>query len=122
MKISATQRAYLTLVMALCLAPIVSATNASAGDFKKEHPRRAQVLKREKHQVNRINRATTNKKITYQQASKLKHEENNIRKQEQQMASSNGGHITKAEQKSLNQEENHVMKEMRHDEYKDSHK
>ncbi|MBV8495253.1 MAG: hypothetical protein JO361_00580, partial [Gammaproteobacteria bacterium] len=48
------------------------------------------------------------------QAQKLHAEDHAIRQEERTMASTNGGHITKAEQKSLNQQENQVSKQIGH--------
>jgi len=89
-------------------------------NFQKEHPRRTQVLKREDRQHNQVNKAERNKKLTYQQGSKIKGEEHAIRKQEQAEAKANGGHITKDEQKQLNKEENKVEREIKRDEAKDA--
>ena len=88
----------------------------AAKTFAKEHPRRAEVLKRERHQVKQTNRAEATKQLTHQQASHIKSEDRAIKRQEQQMARLNGGHITKGEQKVLNQEENKVHREIGHDE------
>src|ERR1035441_7347972 len=46
--------------------------------------------------------------ITKAQAAKLHHQDHQIRKEERIMASQNGGHITKQEQRTLNQQENAV--------------
>ena len=88
--------------------------------FQKNHPRRTQVLKRTDRQNKRVNKALTGKKLTYQQGSKIKAQDNSIRRQEQADAKANGGHITKAEQTHLNHEENNVNREIKHDEAKDA--
>ena len=46
------------------------------------------------------------------EAKKLHKEDHQIRKEEKSMASQNGGHITKLEQKTLNQQENSVSKQI----------
>ena len=46
------------------------------------------------------------------QAQKLHAEDHAIRKEERTMASTNGGHITKAEQRALNQQENQVSRQI----------
>jgi hypothetical protein len=88
--------------------------------FEKNHPRRTEVLKREDNQVARVNHAETDKNLTYQQGSKIKAEENGIRRQEQAEAKANGGYITKGEQQQLNREENKVGREINRDEAKDA--
>ncbi|MBI3554392.1 MAG: hypothetical protein HY077_17990 [Elusimicrobia bacterium] len=91
-------------------------------NFQREHPRRTQVLKREDRQNNHVNKDLTGKKLTYQQGSKIKAEEQGIRRQEQAEAKANGGRITKAEQKQLNREETKVGREINRDERKDAAK
>jgi hypothetical protein len=46
------------------------------------------------------------------QAHKLRTEDHQIRQEERDMASQNGGHITKAEKKVLNHQENAVRKQI----------
>ncbi len=81
---------------------------AKDGDFKKDHPRRAEVIHRENKEKAKINNAEKNGKITAGQEKKLDKEENHIRAQERADAKANGGHITKGEQRQLNHEERHV--------------
>jgi hypothetical protein len=84
--------------------------------WRAEHPRRAEVNRRLDRQNTRINHDTTNKKMTYQESSRLKRQEAGIRQEERAMASEHHGHITRAEQRELNHQENHVRREIRHDE------
>ena len=51
-------------------------------------------------------------KLTKQQARKLHKEDRQIRQEERDMASQNGGHITKQEKKTLNQQENAVSNQI----------
>ena len=95
------------------------------GQFKKKHPRRAEVLGRDKKEKNRANNqekinntAAADGKLTQGQANKLdrqdqkiKREDNAIKRQEQADAAANGGHITKGEQRQLNREENKVNRQ-----------
>jgi hypothetical protein len=50
--------------------------------------------------------------ITRDQAAKLHKEDHQIRQEERAMASQNGGHITRQEQKTLNQQENAVSRQI----------
>ena len=88
--------------------------NASAADpnWKAEHPRRAQVNQRLDNQDKRINKELKEGEISKAQAQKLHKEDRQIRKEERMMASQNGGHITKQEQKTLNQQENAVSRQI----------
>ncbi|MGD0279837.1 MAG: hypothetical protein ABSC11_11085 [Smithella sp.] len=74
--------------------------------WQKDHPRRAEVNKRLKNQNRRINQGVKNGQLTKQQARQLHKEDRQIRQEERDMASQNGGHITKQEKKTLNQQEN----------------
>ena len=89
-------------------------SNALADDtqWQKDHPRREQVNNRLGHQSRRINTERREGEITKAQAQKLHAEDHAIRQEERAMASTNGGHITKAEQRALNQQENQVSKQI----------
>lgn len=88
------------------------AASAPASNWKKEHPRRAEVNARLNNQNQRINHEVKEGDMTKVEAAKLHHQDNQIRQEERDMASQNGGHITKAEQKVLNQQENKVSKKI----------
>ena len=90
------------------------ASNALAGEtrWQKDHPRRTEVNARLANQNKRINKEVKEGEITKAQAHKLHAEDHAIRREERTMASTNGGHITKAEQRALNQQENQVSKQI----------
>jgi hypothetical protein len=92
----------------------VAAGNSFAKDtqWEKNHPRREQVNHRLENQNDRIKSEVKEGDMTKAQAAKLHKQERQIRQEEKSMASQNGGHITKQEQKTLNQQENHVSKEI----------
>jgi hypothetical protein len=96
-----------TGVLAIFAAGIVG--NAMAAP---DHPRRHQVNQRLKNQNKRINREYKEGEISRQQARQLHREDHRIRREEQVMASQNGGHITKQEQRTLNQQENSVSRQI----------
>ena len=81
---------------------------ASATHWQKTHPRRAEVNQRLANQDKRIHQEVKEGEMTKAQAAQLHKDDRNIRNEEQLMASQNGGHITKAEQRALNQQENKV--------------
>jgi hypothetical protein len=70
------------------------------------------VNQRLNNQDKRINKEVKEGEITKAQAAKLHKEDRQIRKEERLMASQNGGHITKQEQKTLNRQENAVSKQI----------
>jgi len=76
--------------------------------WQKQHPRREQVNHRLAHQNQRIRNEVKEGEITKPQAASLHRDDRQIRREERLMASQNGGHITKQEQKTLNQQENVV--------------
>lgn len=80
--------------------------------FQKNHPRREQVNERLANQNRRINQEVREGEMTRQQARKLHREDRQIRQEERDMARQNGGHITKSEQRVLNQQENAVSKQI----------
>jgi hypothetical protein len=101
------------MAAAATLALSALASNALADtQWQKEHPRREQVNNRLGNQNKRIKQERKEGEITKGQAAKLHKEDRAIRKEERTMASTNGGHITKAEQKALNQQENQVSKQI----------
>jgi len=96
------------------VALIGVASNALADEtqWQKDHPRRTEVNKRLANQNQRIKQERKEGEITKGKARKLHAEDHAIRQEERAMASTNGGHITKAEQKALNQQENQVSKQI----------
>jgi hypothetical protein len=83
-----------------------------AGQFRQNHPRRAEVLGRDRNINNRINQDRGQLGGHYNQ---LERQDQSIRRQEQRDARINGGYITPGQQKQLNREENHVNREIRND-------
>jgi hypothetical protein len=97
---------------AVALAGIASNALADETQWQKNHPRRTEVNARLSNQNKRINTERKEGEITKAQAQKLHSEDHAIRQEERTMASTNGGHITKAEQRALNQQENQVSKQI----------
>jgi hypothetical protein len=90
---------------------------ASAGEWRAHHPRRVEVNSRLGRQNARIHHDVADGSMTHQQAQQLHREDHTIRHEERFDASLNGSHITKAEQRSLNQQENSVSGQI----YQDAH-
>jgi hypothetical protein len=104
-----------TVLMAGVLAVTLGALAAPAladTQWQKNHPRREQVNNRLKNQNKRIRQERREGEITKGQAAQLHRDDHAIRQEERTMASTNGGHVTKAEQKALNQQENQVSKQI----------
>jgi hypothetical protein len=85
-----------------------AAGSASAATWNQRHPRRAEVNARLDNQNRRINEERREGELTARQARRLHTEDRIIRHEERFMAAQNHGHITRAEQRALNQQENAV--------------
>jgi hypothetical protein len=99
-----------TLAVAMLATSVTGAMAQTAWD--REHPRREQVNDRLSNQNQRINREVREGELTKGQAQRLHAEDRAIRNEERSMAGSNHGHITGAEQKALNQQENAVSRQI----------
>jgi len=80
--------------------------------WQKAHPRRTEVNARLKNQNRRIHNEVKEGDLTHAQAAQLHQDDRQIRQEEHDMASQNNGHITKTEQRALNQQENAVSKDI----------
>lgn len=103
-----------TLIVAamLSVATLASHAQTRVSDWDKSHPRRAEVNARLKNQNQRINRERAEGELTPAQAATLHREDRQIRQEERAMAAQNGGHITRQEQRVLNQQENQVSRQI----------
>ena len=98
--------------LALALGAVSTAALADTR-WEKDHPRREQVNDRLGNQNARIDQKVANGEMSKREANKLHTEDHQIRQEERAMASQNGGHITKQEQKTLNQQENAVSRQIK---------
>jgi hypothetical protein len=80
--------------------------------WQKNHPRRTQVNKRLNNQNKRIHQDVKNGTLTKAQAGALHKDDRQVRQEERDMASQNGSHITKSEQKVLNGQENAISNQI----------
>lgn len=77
------------------------------------HPRRKEVNNRLAYQNARIDRKEADGKMSPKEANKLHKEDRQVRQEEKDMASQDNGHITKQEQKTLNQQENKISRQIK---------
>ena len=101
----------MTAILGLSLTAMAVAP-ASALGWRASHPRRAEVNGRLNNQDRRIHNERASGEITAAQAQDLHQEDRGIRADERFDASQNGGHITKAEQHSLNRQENQISQQI----------
>jgi len=108
-----TKKTLLLAAMTVALAA-GAATGASAETrWDANHPRREEVNHRLHHQAMRIRHERREGEITRIQARHMHRHDRAIRHEERRMASMHQGHLTRAEQHALNQQENHVSHEIR---------
>ncbi len=106
-----TKRILGVATLAFAIAGTASVASAET-QWQKNHPRREQVNARLNNQNKRIKTEVKEGEMSKAQAATLHKDDHQIRQEERAMASQNGGHITKSEQKVLNQQENAVSKKI----------
>src|SRR5579864_2647443 len=90
----------------------LAGTASAETTWQKNHPRRTQVNHRLANQNKRIHNDVKNGTLSKGQAANLHHEDYQVRQEERAMASQNGGHITKGEQRVLNSQENGISSQI----------
>ena len=89
-----------TLVGSLGLTARVEAQT-----FNQTHPRRAEVNSRLENQNVRITNGVKDGQLTHGEAKAMRADDHAIRAEERADAAVNGGHITRAEQRNINNQE-----------------
>ncbi|MGT2477390.1 hypothetical protein [Paraburkholderia terrae] len=100
----------LAAIAALSVAFIGTASAATNWDAS--HPRRAEVNHRLANQDRRIHQEVREGEMSHAEAARLHRDDHQIRREERLMASQNGGHITRQEDRALNQQENRVSQKI----------
>ena len=91
----------------------MAATAASAETpWQRHHPRREEVNHRLANQNRRIHEERREGEINGAQAAQLHREDHSIRREERSMARLDNGHITRADKRALNQQENAVSRQI----------
>lgn len=98
------QIARTALIAATGLA--VALPTSALANWRTSHPRRAEVNMRLRNLDRRIGQERREGDLTKAQAKTLRHDDRAIRQEERDMARLDNGHITKAEKRVLNQQEN----------------
>src|SRR5271156_4547355 len=101
-------RKILTIASAAIGLGALTSNAFAATQWQKDHPRRTEVNHRLANQNRRIHNDVKDGTLSKSQARNLHHEDHQVRQEERDMASQNGGHITKPEQKVLNGQENNI--------------
>ncbi len=92
-------------------------SGAGPGVVDPGHPRVNEVNQREENQQQRIGNGVKSGKLNSQQTANLEKRETSVQNREQKDMSQHNGHLTKAEQKGINRQQNRVSKTI----YKDKH-
>jgi hypothetical protein len=104
--------AVVTAALAGYAGAALAADGAGERTWQKEHPRRTEVNDRLSNQNRRIHQDVRDGSITRNQAAADHAQDHQVRQEERDMASQNNGHITKSEQRALNQQENGISREI----------
>ena len=97
----------------LMIAVSASAQNSSGagpGVVDPGHPRVNQVNRREANQQKRIGNGVANGKLTSKQATHLEKRETAVQNREKRDMAKNNGHLTKAEQRGINHQQNRISR------------
>jgi hypothetical protein len=121
---------FTTSLLALAVAALMFATSAAAqtstntttsgagpGVVDPGHPRVNEVNQREQNQQDRIANGLKSGTLNAKQAGNLEKREAAVQNREQKDMAKNNGHLTKAEQKGINRQQNRISKSI----YKDKH-
>ena len=92
-------------------------SGAGPGVVDPGHPRVNQVNRRAGRQQKRIAKGVENGKLTPKQTSHLEKREASVQNREKKDMAAHNGHLTKAEQKGINRQQNRISKSI----YKDKH-
>jgi hypothetical protein len=94
-----------------------STSGAGPGVVDPGHPRVNEVNQREQNQQDRIANGVKNGRLNAKQTSNLEKREASVQNREQKDMAKNNGHLTKAEQRGINRQQNRISKSI----YKDKH-
>jgi hypothetical protein len=104
-----------SLILTVSAVAVLGAAGVASAEtpFQAHHGRRVEVNHRLAHLSHKITAERRAGLITRTQAHELRAQDRGIRAQERLDASRHGGHITKAEQRRLNRQENVLSRETR---------
>jgi hypothetical protein len=88
---------------------------AGPGVVDPGHPRVNEVNRREANQQKRIGNGVANGKLTSKQATHLEKRETAVQNREQADMAKHNGHLTKAEQRGINRQQNRISRSIAHD-------
>jgi len=105
------------LMLAGSASAQTSTSGAGPGVVDPGHPRVNEVNRREANQQKRIGNGLESGKLNSKQATNLEKRETSVQNREKKDMAEHNGHLTKAEQKGINRQQNRISKSI----YKDKH-
>jgi hypothetical protein len=105
------------LMLAGSASAQTSTSGAGPGVVDPGHPRVNEVNRREANQQKRIGNGLESGKLNSKQAANLEKRETSVQNREKRDMAAHNGHLTKAEQKGINRQQNRISKSI----YKDKH-
>ncbi|MGD0212253.1 MAG: hypothetical protein ABSB87_03400 [Terriglobales bacterium] len=116
-----TKSLLLLAVGGLMLAGSASAqtttSGAGPGVVDPGHPRVNEVNGREENQQQRIANGVQSGKLNARQTANLENREASVQNREQRDMAKNGGHLTKAEQRGINRQQNRISRSIAKDKH-----
>jgi hypothetical protein len=97
-------------IMIVGSASAQNSSGAGPGVVDPGHPRVNQVNRREANQQKRIGNGVANGKLTSKQATHLEKRETAVQNREKSDMAKNNGHLTKAEQRGINRQQNRISR------------
>jgi hypothetical protein len=94
-----------------------STSGAGPGAVDPGHPRVNQVNGRETRQQNRIANGVKNGSLSPKETSHLENREAHVQSREQKDMAAHNGHLTKAEQRGINRQQNRISRSIHEDKH-----
>jgi len=105
------------LTLSAAAQTTTNTSGAGPGVVDPGHPRVNEVNQREQNQQNRIANGMKNGTLSPKQAANLENREASVENREKKDMAEHNGHLTKAEQRGINRQQNRISKSI----YKDKH-
>lgn len=106
------RKALVFSLIAATTGTLALVSNADAGQWAANHPRRVEVNQRLANQNARIHHEVQDGQMSKGEARNLHRDDRQIRQEERDMASQDNSHITRTDQRALNQQENQVSRQI----------
>ena len=94
-----------------------STSGAGPGVVDPGHPRVNEVNRRQERQQQRIAKGVQNGKLSPQQTANIEKREAKVDNREQKDMAAHNGHLTKAEQRGINRQQNRISKSIHNDKH-----